>query len=54
MPKTGWLKEVWGKWPGGEPIEELLAMLEDESEKTNPTGEKQRRPKERHKKKMSN
>lgn len=25
--KRGWLKEVWGKWPGDEPIEELLAAL---------------------------
>jgi hypothetical protein len=32
----------------------LLAMLEGEREKTMPTGEKQRRPKERRKKKMSN
>jgi len=23
----GWLKEVWGKWPGDESIEELLAAL---------------------------
>lgn len=25
--KKGWLKEVWGKWPGDEPIEDLLAAL---------------------------
>lgn len=25
----GWLKEVWGKWPGDEPIEKLLAALND-------------------------
>jgi len=25
--KNGWLKDVWGKWPGEEPIEELLAAL---------------------------
>jgi hypothetical protein len=25
----GWLKEVWGKWPGDETIEELLALLDD-------------------------
>jgi len=25
----GWLKEDWGKWPGAEPIEELLAALKD-------------------------
>jgi len=23
----GWLKDVWGKWPGDEPIDELLAAL---------------------------
>jgi hypothetical protein len=22
-----WLKEIWGKWPGDESIEELLAAL---------------------------
>lgn len=27
--KRGWLKDVWGKWPGDEPIEELLAALND-------------------------
>ena len=27
--KRGWLKDVWGKWPGDEPIEELLAALKD-------------------------
>ena len=26
---SGWLNEVWGKWPGGESIEELLAALDD-------------------------
>lgn len=26
-PQQGWLKDVWGKWPGDEPIEELLAAL---------------------------
>jgi len=26
-PNSGWLKEVWGKWPGDESIEELLAAL---------------------------
>jgi hypothetical protein len=26
-PNPGWLKEVWGKWPGDESIEELLAVL---------------------------
>ena len=25
--RQGWLKEVWGKWPGDEPIEDLLAAL---------------------------
>jgi hypothetical protein len=25
---TGWLKDIWGKWPGDEPIEELLAALD--------------------------
>ena len=25
----GWLKEIWGKWPGDESIEELLAALDD-------------------------
>jgi len=29
-PQQGWLKEVWGKWPGDEPIEELLAALNNE------------------------
>ena len=28
-PNPGWLKEVWGKWPGDETIEELLAALDD-------------------------
>jgi hypothetical protein len=27
-PNPGWLKEVWGKWPGDESIEELLAALD--------------------------
>jgi hypothetical protein len=27
-PNPGWLKEIWGKWPGDETIEELLAALE--------------------------
>ena len=26
-PRRGWLKEVWGKWPGDESIEALLAAL---------------------------
>jgi hypothetical protein len=26
---SGWLKQVWGKWPGDETIEELLALLDD-------------------------
>jgi hypothetical protein len=25
--RQGWLKEVWGKWPGDESIEDLLAAL---------------------------
>ena len=25
--KKGWLKKVWGKWPGDEPIADLLAAL---------------------------
>ncbi len=29
-PQQGWLKEIWGKWPGDEPIEELLAALNNE------------------------
>jgi len=29
-PNPGWLKEVWGKWPGDESIEELLLALEDQ------------------------
>jgi hypothetical protein len=28
-PNPGWLKEVWGKWPSDESIEELLAALKD-------------------------
>jgi hypothetical protein len=27
--QAGWLKEVWGKWPGDEPIESLLAALKE-------------------------
>lgn len=27
VTREGWLKEVWGKWPGDEPIEDLLAAL---------------------------
>jgi hypothetical protein len=30
-PNPGWLKEIWGKWPGDESIEELLAALKDPS-----------------------
>jgi hypothetical protein len=30
-PNPGWLKEVWGKWPGDESIEELLAALNGDS-----------------------
>jgi hypothetical protein len=26
-PNPGWLKEAWGKWPGDESIEELVAAL---------------------------
>ena len=25
----GWLRNVWGNWPGDESIEELLAALKD-------------------------
>ena len=25
--KKGWLKKVWGKWPGDESIEDLLTLL---------------------------
>ena len=25
----GWLKEIWGKWPSDESIEELLAVLDN-------------------------
>ena len=28
--QQGWLKDVWGKWPGDESIEELLAALKDD------------------------
>lgn len=30
-PNPGWLKEVWGRWPGDESIEELLVALDDDS-----------------------
>ena len=30
-PNPGWLKEIWGKWPGDETIEELLAALDGDS-----------------------
>jgi hypothetical protein len=26
-PQQDWLKRVWGKWPGDETIDELLAAL---------------------------
>jgi len=29
VANPGWLKEIWGKWPGDESIEELLAALDD-------------------------
>jgi hypothetical protein len=29
-PNHGWLKEIWGKWPGAETIEELLARLDSD------------------------
>ncbi len=29
-PLHGWLKEVWGKWPGDESIDGLLAALKTE------------------------
>jgi hypothetical protein len=25
--RRGWLKNVWGKWPGDESVEDLLAAL---------------------------
>jgi hypothetical protein len=28
-PNPGWLKEIWGKWPGDESIDELHAALKD-------------------------
>jgi hypothetical protein len=28
-PRPGWLKEVWGKWPGDESIENLFEALKD-------------------------
>ena len=31
-PNPGWLKEIWGKWPGDETIEELLAALDGDSD----------------------
>jgi hypothetical protein len=43
VPKAGLLKEVWGKCPGDESIEELLAALNGDSEKKRSTGEKERR-----------
>jgi hypothetical protein len=27
--RTGWLREIWGKWPGDEPIEALLNALKE-------------------------
>ena len=30
LPQHGWLKKVWGKWPGEESIEELLAALKND------------------------
>ena len=27
--QTGWLRDIWGKWPGDEPIESLLAVLKE-------------------------
>jgi hypothetical protein len=30
VPRQGWLKEVWDKWPGDESIEELLAALKND------------------------
>jgi hypothetical protein len=33
VPKAGWLKEMWRKWPGDEPIEEFLAMLEGDAKR---------------------
>jgi hypothetical protein len=27
VPNPGWLKEIWGKWPGDETIKELLGAL---------------------------
>lgn len=29
-PRCDWLMEVWGKWPGDETIEELLAALRND------------------------
>jgi len=26
VPNPGWLKKIWGKWPGDESIEELLGV----------------------------
>jgi hypothetical protein len=28
-PNPDWLKEIWGKWPGDETIDELLAALDN-------------------------
>ena len=28
-PNPGWLKEIWGEWPGDESIEELLTALDN-------------------------
>jgi len=27
--KPGWLKDIWGKWPGDESVDELLAVLKN-------------------------
>ena len=37
---SAWLREVWGKWPGDEPIEELLAALDDNNKGELRNGEK--------------
>jgi len=42
VPNPGWLREVWGKWPGDESIEELLAAPDGDSLK-NPIGDEQKR-----------
>ncbi len=54
VQKTGWLKAVWGKWPGDEPIEELLAMLEGDREMRKSAVQKERRQRRGHRKKMTN